>query len=324
MGNDNISNKLLNEIFLCVSQLADSVPLGGEDYIRMVFEFYTERVLNQVKDNFKPISNKAIDLCQAFITAMDENGILDKKNYKLWSDGDSVNISIVKNSCNYFEYCEAARKNNLPWACRMNGYRWLASKYTGCNYQLKIEYPENSDYCRGTIYPGEKLSQILTKDGVSISIAGERALVISINALGLLMKTIYNAAPHILEHVFYESTYYSSELEYENVQKYFTDTYELLNYLLNNANRLGNIRYEIIKYDPENKTATIRGHGSYMAEIFKKNNLFFSPKVSCAAARGRLSAYFTKAWGKEIVCEEMKCEAFGDEFCEFILLPRHK
>ena len=44
MESDKVSYNLLNEIFLCISQLARSVPLGGEDYIRMVFEFYNERV----------------------------------------------------------------------------------------------------------------------------------------------------------------------------------------------------------------------------------------------------------------------------------------
>jgi predicted hydrocarbon binding protein len=59
-----------------------------------------------------------------------------------------------------------------------------------------------------------------------------------------------------------------------------------------------------------------------MAEIFMENKLSTTPKTSCASGRGRLAAYFTKAWDEEIVCEELKCEAFGDEYCEFVLLPK--
>ncbi|NLN49758.1 MAG: hypothetical protein GX154_11890 [Clostridiales bacterium] len=254
---------------------------------------------------------------------MDQERIIHKEDFTLSSEGEAVIVTIDRCKCSYLEYCQTAKENNLPAkCCRMLGHRWLVSNYTGCNYQLKMEYSEDSNYCQGSIYPGEKINQILTKDGDKITIAGERALVLSTNAFGLLMKTIYEYAPHLLEHVLFESTYYSSVVEYDNIKDYFADTFELINYLLKTSNRLGNMRYEIIEYDPLQKTALIRGRGSYMAEIFKNNHLFVSPKASCASARGRLSAYFTKAWGEDIVCEEMKCNAFGDDYCEFILLPK--
>lgn len=325
MDQDNFLFKLLNNAFLGVSQLADNVPMGGVNYLEMVCESYTERMFNQYKNNFNPVSDKAIDLCRAWIELLEIEGFLDKSDYQLSNGGDLVHIKVNKHNCSYNEYCTTANQENLPLMCpRMLSCRWIVTNCTGHQYQLKTDEFSDTDWCQGTIYPGEIRSEILTKDGDNICIAGERAIVLSTNGFGILMKTIYDYAPHLLEHVLFESNYYSSLVQYDNIAQYYQNDRDRMDHLLSTVARLGNIRYEIIEFDEENKRAVVRGYGSYMAEIFKNNKLFTSPKTSCASGRGRLTAYFTKTWGEEIVCEELKCEAFGDDYCEFILLPKNQ
>ena len=324
MNKENFLFKLLNNLFLGVSQLADTVPMGGKNYLEMAVDYLVERIFNQYRNGFHPDSNEAIDLCRAWIELLDNEGFLDKDDYQLSNEGDLVNINVKKQNCSYYEYCTIAKEENLPVVCpRMLSCRWIANNFTGRQYQLKIEEFSDSNWCQGTLYPGEMISQILSKNGNNISIAGERAIVLSTNAFGILVKTIYDYAPHLLDRVLYESTYYSSLVEYDKIEPYYNNHREILEHLLNTIGRLGNIRYEIVEFDDLNKRAVVRGYGSYMAEIFKNNELFTSPKTSCASGKGRLAAYFTKAWEEEIVCEEMKCEAFGDDYCEFILLPKH-
>jgi len=281
-------------------------------------------MFNQYKDNFNPASDKVIDLCHEWIELNEKEGFLDKDDYQFSNGGDLVYIKIKKHNCSYYEYCTTAKKENLPLICpRMLSCRWIASNCTGQPYQLKTDEFSDTDWCEGTIYPGEIRSEILVKDGDKITIAGDRAIVLSTNAFGILMKTVYNYAPHILDHVLREATYYSSSALYDNIAKYYQSDRKTIEYLLSTVGRLGNIRYEIVEFDSQNKRAVVRGYGSYMAEIFKNNNLFKSPKTSCASGRGRLAAFFTKAWGEEIACEELTCEAFGDDYCEFVLLPKH-
>jgi len=322
--NDKYIVKLINNVLLGVSQLADSVPMGGKNYLEMVCDYYAARMFNQYKNSFHPASDKAIDICHAWVELMESEGFIDKDVYKLDNGGDLVNINVNKADCSYCEYCTTAKAENLPRICpRLLSFKWLTSNLMGQPYQLKTEEFSDSNWCQGTIYPGEMISEILTKDGENISVAGERAMVLSTNAFGILVKTINDYAPHILERVLYESTYYSSQVEYEKIESHYNNKRELIEHLLNTIARLGNIRYEIIEYDDMNKKAVVYGHGSYLAEIFKNNQLYTSPKASCASGKGRLAAYFTKAWGEEIVCEEMKCEAFGDDHCEFILLRKN-
>lgn len=322
---DNFLFKLLNYVFLGVGQLADNVPMGGISYLEMVCESYVERMFHQYRNNFNPVSDKAVDLCQAWIELMEIEGFLNKDDYQLNNGGDSVQIRVNKQNCSYYDYCNTAKKENISLVCpRMLSFRWVATHCTGHQYQLKTQNFSDNNWCQGTIYPGEIRSEILTKDGDNISIAGERAIVLSTNAYGVLMKTIYDYAPHLLDHVLYESTYYSSLVEYDKIANYYENEREVIEHLLNTIARLGNIRYEIIEFDSHNKRAVIRGYGSYMAEIFKNNKLSVSPRTSCASAKGRLASYFTKAWGEEIVCEELTCEAFGDDYCEFILLPKNQ
>lgn len=323
MVRDNIGLELLNNIFLGVGQLAENVPMGGKNYLEMVCEYYTERMINQYKNNFNPVSNRVIDLCFAWIKLLEKDELVSKEDYQLSSAGDLVYIKVDKQTCPFNSYCTIATKENITLICpRMISLRWVASNFTDCRYQLKTEGITDNNWCQGTIYPGKIISEILAKNGDNISIAGERAIVLSTNAYGVLIKTIYDYAPHLLERVLYESTYYSSLVEYEKVRDYYDDQRQVIEHLLRTVARLGNIRYEIIEFDVAHKRAVIHGYGSYMAEIFKNNNLFTSPKVSCASSKGRLAAYFTKAWEEEMICEEMRCEAFGDDYCKFVLLPK--
>ncbi|MDD3364108.1 MAG: hypothetical protein PHZ03_03945, partial [Syntrophomonas sp.] len=278
---------LMNNLLLGVSQLAENVPMGGQNHIEMVCNFYVERMFNDYKNNFNPDSEKAIDLCRAWIELMNNEGFLDKKDYQLSNGEDLVNISVNKPNCSYFEYCTTAKEENLPLVCpRMLSCRWIVNKFTGRQYQLMKVESSDPNWCQGTIYPGEIINEILSKDGDNISIAGERAIVLSTNAYGILVKTIYEYAPHILDRVLYESTYYSSLVEYDKIKGYYNSHREIIEHLLNMIGRLGNIRYEIIEFDDLNKRAVIRGYGSYMAEIFKDNKLSKSPKASCASGKG--------------------------------------
>jgi len=324
LDKDHFSFKSLNNLFWGISHLADKVPMGGKNYVEIACDYYTERMFNEyIKPIFKPVSTNVIDLCMAWLEIMDNEGFLDKNDYQLYNEGDYTHIRVAPHNCTYFEYCAAVNKEDLPVVCpRMLSCKWIATNYAGRQYQLKTETFSETELCRGTIYPGEMISEILTRDGDNITIAGERAIVLSTNAFGILVKTIYDYAPHLLERVLYESTYYSSLLEYDKVESYYNSDRDIIGHLLNTVHRLGNIRYEIMEFDSVNKRAVVYAYGSYMAEIFKKNKLSTSPKTACASGKGRLAAYFTKAWGEEIVCEEMKCEAFGDEHCEFTLLPK--
>ncbi|MEA4923874.1 MAG: 4-vinyl reductase [Syntrophomonadaceae bacterium] len=321
---DRFLFKSLNNLFWGISQLAERVPMGGKNYVEMACDYYTERMFNEyVKHKFNPASNRVIDLCQSWIEIMDSEGFLDKNDYQLEDMGDSLYFQVNSHNCTYYEYCEAVNNEGLPVICpRMIICKWIVTNFIGPQYQMQLEPFGLTDTCRGALYPREMVSEILSRDGDKISIAGERAIVLSTNAYGILLKTIYNYAPHLLERVLYESTYYSSLLEYDKIESYYKSKREVIEHLLNTIRRLGNIRYEIVEYDELNKRAVVKAYGSYMAEIFVDNKLFTTPKTSCASGRGRLAAYFTKAWGEDIICEEMKCEAFGDEHCEFVLLPK--
>lgn len=324
MSEREIFVRLLNNLFLSISKFADSVPLGGKEYVDLVSQFYGQEMFRRLSDHYNPASNKPIDLCRGLAELMDNDGIVDKNDYIFTEEGDSVNIKVNQSNCTYYEYCSTAKENNLPTTCcRMNTYKWVVSKYTERHYQLKTDFNLNTGYCEGIIYPGEAISEILTKDGDRINVAGERAIVITTKTHGTLLKAIYDYAPHLLERILFESTYYASLDQFDKLKPYFHDSRELIEHLLIATRRAGSISYEIMEYDEINKSAVIRGYGSYIAEVFRDYKLFNSPKASCAAARGRLAAYFTKAWGEEIVCEEMKCEAFGDDYCEFILIPEH-
>jgi len=315
--------EMINNLYLSVSQLAETVPMGGNYYLEKVSEYLAEHTLNQHRNFFTPASDKTIDICQSWINMLDNIDYINRSDYLFTQEGEKLKISVNKKNCTYRDFCSKALQEKLPHTCpRMVSCKWIASRETREPYQLQLLDTTDDIWCTGIIYPSEDIEEILARDGNIINIAGDRAIVLSTNAYGILLKTIYNWMPELLGQVLYESAHYSALLDYDKVSKYYGNSRDVIEHLLNTVNLLGNIRYEIVKYDEINKEAEIRGYNSYLAEIFKNNNLFKSPKASCHSARGRLAAYFSKAWQTEIVCEELRCEALGDDYCEFILLPK--
>lgn len=312
----------INSLYMGMSQLAVSSPMGDKHYLEIVTEHLAERTLEKYREFFTPASDSAIDVCQAWINLLDKTGYLDGRDYCVTRENEKIEISVNKTNCTYRDFCSEAKQKGLPHTCpRMVSCKWIASRQSGEQYQFQLE-AVNETNCSGYIYPRQSLNEILSRDGDKITIAGERAIVLSTNAFGILLQTIYKRVPELLGQVLYESAYYSGLMDYEKVSKYYHNCRDIIEHLLNTVNLLGNIRYEIIKYDEENMEAEIRGYDSYSAEIFEKYHLFKAPKVSCYSACGRLSAYFSKAWQTEITCEEMECEVLGDNYCTFILLPK--
>ncbi|MGI6487345.1 MAG: hypothetical protein GX964_05080 [Syntrophomonadaceae bacterium] len=315
-------HKVLNHLYLGMSQVAERVPMGGAYWMEMSIAMMSQRIFNEYKQYFAPASGQAEDICLAWIDLLGQFGSVDNEAFGFKTINETVNISVESKECNYQDYCTTARGEGLPFVCPvLTGFKWITSYVTNRDYQLDMTaFPPNGT-CAGAIFPAQRLKNILVKDGDHISIAGERAIVISTDAFGYLLKAIYEYAPHVLRQVLYESSYNSSLAEYDRIDPHYPNKRDLIEWLLRYPALLGVIRYEIVEFDEESKRACIHGYSSYLVDMYQQHELCLSPRISCHSARGRLAAYFTRAWGEDMTCEETRCQSMGSEFCEFIVLP---
>jgi len=324
MSNTDFLYAMLNNIYLGMSQVTSQVPMGGDYWIELSTEMMVERMFRKFRHLFTPASKRPADICRAWIDVMDAQGFVNKHHYRFQEEGDRLRVEIQRQGCIYLEYCTTAREEGLPFVCpRMVSCKWVVSHVTDQPYQVEMTINSEGNSSIGYISPAGLADNILARKGDRITIAGERAVVVSTNTYGYLLKAIYQYAPQILPQVLYQSSYSASLVEYDRVDPRYPDKRELIEWLLQHTNYLGVIRYEIVEFDEINKRARIRGYGSYMAEMFLKHNLFLTPHMTCDSARGRLAAYFSRAWNMEMECEEMECEALGNSCCEFVVLPKH-
>jgi predicted hydrocarbon binding protein len=82
--------------------------------------------------------------------------------------------------------------------------------------------------------------------------------------------------------------------------------------LMNKPSGLGHGRYELARFDPEKKNATVRVHNCLFARQSDKESR------SMWYLRGLLKGYFAEIFDDdEVKCTEVRCSSLNYEYCEF-------
>jgi predicted hydrocarbon binding protein len=79
---------------------------------------------------------------------------------------------------------------------------------------------------------------------------------------------------------------------------------------------LGWFKLEGVDWNDTDRSVTVRTRGNFECEGAKSSSPYSH------FVRGHLAGGLTAIMGKEMACEETKCIAVGDEYCEFVLRPR--
>jgi len=58
-----------------------------------------------------------------------------------------------------------------------------------------------------------------------------------------------------------------------------------------------------------------------MTELSEEVKTNRTPRTVDHYSRGMFAGFFSQLLGQEVVCEEMACQAKGDDTCEFVIMP---
>ena len=72
---------------------------------------------------------------------------------------------------------------------------------------------------------------------------------------------------------------------------------------------------ELVEFDPDAGVAVVRTWGSFESVIERG-------RPSCHFMRGELAGFFSAMFGRGLYGTEVKCEAKGDQYCEFVIAPK--
>jgi len=314
--------KIINDFYLSLSKAAMTIPFSGEYWLEQVTQGVGERVYNEFINQIDFSSRKSVDICLRYISLLEREGFLKAGDYEFSSHGRKIRVTINREGCVYQQFCQEARKEKLFFNCpRLAALQVVLKKATGQDYSSKVQPAR--DICRGTISPVERTRQeIVTREGNSLKIAGQRAIFLPLQTYASLLKAIKEHAPHILRQVLYETGYTSAQDIADKTLAIYNDPRECLSALLNELTRSGLGKIELVMFNPEEAKAVIRCYDSFQVAVVEEyESLYRTPRAVCDLLRGTFAAYLSTVLDTQIICEEMQCQSMGGAFCEFIALP---
>jgi predicted hydrocarbon binding protein len=319
-----IYRKILNYLYLTLSKTVAAIPFSGKYWLEEVTRGVGERVLREYGEKLELSGRRPLDICQAYLNVLDREGFLRASAYQLEEEGENVLVTLSRSRCVYQDFCRGAEKESLFFYCPRLGALQAALQQTlHVDYSTAVELDAEADTCHGRIYPAKRLkTEIVTRDGDLLKIAGERAILLPKETYASILVAIREYAPHIIKTVLYDAGYYSALTVARQAKTYYNTPLEALEALFEEVKNCGLARVELVSLEPEAGRAVIRCYNSFQVATVKKyGELYRTPRVVCDLLRGMFSAYLTVILERPVLCEEMRCESLDGEYCEFYALP---
>jgi predicted hydrocarbon binding protein len=178
---------------------------------------------------------------------------------------------------------------------------------------------EGDAMARGT-EDHEILEALHSEEGM-LTLGNVRVVVMTEAAYVFLLRVIHEHAPHVVKYAFYDMGYRAGvdmmgtlqerARDPEGAFRYFVETYRQAGY--------GDIGVE--GFDLSRQEALVRGRNLFEADVARKSGIYRSPRVVDHYSRGMFAGFMSSLLGREVICEETKCQFRGDEQCEFVILP---
>lgn len=149
--------------------------------------------------------------------------------------------------------------------------------------------------------------------------AGERVVFFPVRGYQLMLNEIHAASPDLLRHIVYRSGFVLGQSMAEQVRHLYPDPHDRLFVLLEDLARSGFGMFELLELDLDTGQAVVRGHNLFEAGLGSELAWARSPRCVDNYCSGRLAGYLTVMFARPAVCEEILCEARGDEYCEFAI-----
>lgn len=324
-GNIEIYRKVLNFLYLSLSKAAARLPFSGRYWLEEVSRGVGEMVLQEFGGGSGLPAGDAAAVCSYYLSILDHAGMLNEDDYRIEGEADGVVVTLERERCVYQDFCRRAEQEGLQFYCpRLGAFQAALKNVLGAEYSTAVEVDACSGACRGRIFPVRRRlkTEMVSRDGDILAIAGERAVLFTKEMYAFLVLAIKEYAPHIMKAALFDAGYRSSEIVARKAREsYSEDPVDALNSLFGEFRNLGLGRPELVSIDPEEGRAVIRCHNSIEVAIAREYPLYRTPRVVCDMLRGKFSAYLSVVLERPIICEELKCAAMGEEYCEFHALP---
>jgi predicted hydrocarbon binding protein len=325
MSDSNITIKLMNYMFMSMSNTMSQVPFSGRYWMEQLVMGSVQYFIDEYWDDSKLESKKPVEICRTFLNVMDNAGFISANDYQLEESGAGLLMSVQTNKCVYRECCERIREEGFSFnnCIRLGTFQAILRHVLGEKKYSPAVDMATDGFCYGKLTPStQPKEEIVTREGHKIKMTGQRAFLLRQKTYASLMASIREHAPQILKHVLYDAGYQSGLSLAGKARESYSNPKECLQLILEELTNLGVGKLELVSFNLPSARVKIRCYDSFWVDTANEyGHLYRTPQVICDLLRGVLTGCLSVIFEKEIICEEMTCQSMGADYCEFLALP---
>ncbi len=161
----------------------------------------------------------------------------------------------------------------------------------------------------------------LTSEAGILKVGGVRAFVMTESAFVFLQRVIYEQIPELIKYGFYDMGYRAGVDLAETASQLKVTPDEAFRRLVETYKQAGYGEIEVVEFDLAKPQARLLGRNLLEASAARESKIYPTPRAVDHYSRGMLAGLFSRLLAQEVICEEVKCQYRGDEYCEFVVLP---
>ncbi len=147
-----------------------------------------------------------------------------------------------------------------------------------------------------------------------------RAVIMTESAFVFLQRVIHESMPELVKYGFYEMGYRAG-IDLSTAARRAGDDPEVAFRAAVSAYReAGYGDIEVRELNLEKPEARLVGHELLEVSAARMSGIHRTPRCVDHYSRGILAGLFSQVLGKQVICEEIRCEYRGDPCCEFMIL----
>lgn len=153
-----------------------------------------------------------------------------------------------------------------------------------------------------------------------LRVGSARAVLLSESAFAYLQRVIHEQMPELVKYGFYEMGFRSG-IDLSKEAGDSRDTEEAFRRSVEAYRAAGYGDIEVVSFDLEGPEIVLRGRNLFESSAARQSGIHLTRRAVDHYSRGMFAGLASQLLGREVICEEMKCEFRGDNVCEFTIVP---
>lgn len=154
----------------------------------------------------------------------------------------------------------------------------------------------------------------------TLRVGSARAVLLSESAFVFLQRVIHEQMPELVKYGFYEMGFRAG-IDLSKEAGEGQDPEEAFRRSVEAYRAAGYGDIEVVSFDLEGPEIVLRGRNLFESSAARQSGIYLTRRAVDHYSRGMFAGLASQVLGREVICEEMKCQFRGENICEFTIVP---